>query len=83
MALLLFALMSEPVPVTQPVSKAKIFARRLTSTAILWSVVLGAMFSGSKLLSDYVFAAIMVVLACVGLMEFYGMVEKRDRKSVV
>ena len=70
--------MSEPVLVTQPVSKAKIFARRLTSTAILWSVVLGAMFSGSKLLSDYVFAAIMVVLACVGLMEFYGMVEKRE-----
>ena len=70
--------MSEPVLVTQPVSKAKIFARRLTSTAILWSVVLGAMFSGSKPLSDYGFAAIMVVLACVGLMEFYGMVEKRE-----
>ena len=70
--------MSEPVAAPQPVSKAKIFARRLTSTAILWSVVLGAMFSGSKLLSDYVFAAIMVVLACVGLMEFYGMVEKRE-----
>ena len=69
--------MSEPVAAPQPVSKAKIFARRLASTAILWSVVLGAMFSGSKLLSDYVFAAFMVVLACVGLMEFYGLVEKR------
>ena len=40
--------------------------------------MLGAMFSGSKPLSDYGFAAIMVVLACVGLMEFYGMVEKRE-----
>lgn len=35
------------------------------------------MFSGNKILSDYVFAAFMVVLACVGLMEFYGLVEKR------
>ena len=69
--------MSEPVAAPQPVSKAKVFARRLTSTVILWSVVLGAMFSGSKLISDYVFAAIMLVLACVGLMEFYGLVEKR------
>ena len=70
--------MSEPVAAPQPVSKAKVFARRLTSTVILWSVVLGAMFSGSKLISDYVFAAIMLVLACVGLMEFYGLVEKRE-----
>ena len=61
----------------QPPSKAKIFARRLTSTAILWGVVLAAMFSGNKLISDYVFALFMVVLACVGLIEFYGLVEKR------
>ena len=61
----------------QPTSKAKIFARRLTSTAILWGVVLAAMFSGNKLISDYVFAIFMVVLACVGLIEFYGLVEKR------
>ena len=69
--------MSEPPTVPPPLSKAKVFARRLTSTAILWTVVLAAMFSGHKLLSDYVFAAFMVVLACVGLMEFYGLVEKR------
>ena len=61
----------------QPPSKAKVFARRLTSTAILWGVVLAAMFSGNKLISDYVFALFMVVLACVGLIEFYGLVEKR------
>ena len=61
--------MSEPVAAPQPVSKAKIFARRLASTAILWSVVLGAMFSGSKLLSDYVFAAIMVVLVKCGVQD--------------
>ena len=69
--------MSEPVAAPQPVSKAKVFARRLSSTLVLWGIVLGAMFSGSKLISDYVFAAFMVVLACVGLMEFYGLVEKR------
>jgi len=69
--------MSDPATAPQPPSKAKVFARRLTSTAILWGVVLAAMFSGNKLISDYVFLLFMVVLACVGLIEFYGLVEKR------
>jgi phosphatidate cytidylyltransferase len=69
--------MSEPATTPTPPSKAKVFARRLSSTAVLWTVVLVAMFSGNKILSDYVFAGFMVVLACVGLMEFYGLVEKR------
>jgi phosphatidate cytidylyltransferase len=69
--------MSDPAAAPQPPSKAKVFVRRLTSTTILWTVVLVAMFSGNKLISDYVFAAFMVVLACVGLMEFYSLVEKR------
>ncbi len=43
---------------------------------ILWGVVLGALFSGNKVLSDVVFAAVLVVLAVVGLLEFYGLVEK-------
>ena len=60
-----------------PASKAKVFVRRLTSTAILWTVVLVAMFSGNKLLSNWVFAAFMVVLAVVGLLEFYDLVGKR------
>lgn len=64
-------------PTPPALSKAKVFARRLTSTAVLWGVVLAAMFSGNKLISDYVFALFMVVLACVGLIEFYGLVEKR------
>ena len=68
--------MSDPTAAPPP-SKAKVFARRLTSTAILWGVVLAAMFSGNKLISDYVFLLFMVVLACVGLIEFYGLVEKR------
>lgn len=69
--------MSDPAVAPQPPSKAKVFVRRLISTTILWTVVLVAMFSGNKLISDYVFAAFMMVLACVGLLEFYGFVEKR------
>lgn len=65
-----------PPPPASP-SKAQVFFRRLLSTLILWSVVLGAMFSGNKLLSDYVFLIIMILLTGVGLAEFYGLVEKR------
>jgi phosphatidate cytidylyltransferase len=39
--------------------------------------VLAALFSGNKLLSDYVFLLIIVFLAATGLMEFYGLLEKR------
>ena len=53
------------------------FLRRLVSTVILWSVILAALFSGNKLISDYVLLAIMVFLAGFGLAEFYGLVEKR------
>ena len=70
--------MSETPAAQPPPSKAKVFLRRLTSAVILWSVVLAAMFSGNKLISDYVFVLFMVVLACVGLLEFYGLVEKRE-----
>jgi len=65
-----------PAPSTPPVSKARIFARRLFSTVLLWGVVLSALFSGIKFIENYVFLLIMVVLAGVGLIEFYGLVEK-------
>ncbi|HYG23805.1 MAG TPA: CDP-archaeol synthase [Verrucomicrobiae bacterium] len=65
-------------PAPAPQSKLKIFASRLTSTVILWTVVLTALFSKNKVLSDYVFGATMVFLAIVGLIEFYGLVQKRD-----
>jgi phosphatidate cytidylyltransferase len=64
-------------PTPQPVSKLKIFLRRLLSTAILWTVVLAAMFSSHRLVSDYVFLVVMAFLAAAGLVEFYGLVEKR------
>jgi phosphatidate cytidylyltransferase len=60
-----------------PPSKGRIFARRLLSFVILWSIILGAMFSGHEDLSNYVFLAIIILLAATGIMEFYGMAEKR------
>ncbi len=58
-------------------SKLKIFLRRLVSTIVLWTVVLVALFSSNKIVSDYVFLVVMVVLAVTGLAEFYGMAAKR------
>ncbi len=59
-------------------SKARIFFRRLLSSILLWTVVISALFSGNKLVADYVFVLIMVLLAGFGMAEFYGLVEKRD-----
>jgi phosphatidate cytidylyltransferase len=71
--------MSGPIPGAPPSSpsKAQVFGRRLFSTVILWGIVLGALFSGSKLISDVVLVLVLVLLAVVGLIEFYGLVEKQ------
>jgi phosphatidate cytidylyltransferase len=61
-----------------PASKAKVFLRRLISSLILWTVVLTAMFSPNRLISEYVFLLIMVFLAATGLTEFYQIAGKRD-----
>lgn len=53
------------------------FALRMLSTVALWAIVLGAMFSGNKLLSDGVFLVIVVALVATGLTEFYGLAAKR------
>lgn len=66
--------MTEPQP-----TRLKTFVRRLISSLILWAVVLGAMFSGNKILSDAVFITIMLVLAGFGLAEFYELAEKRGQ----
>lgn len=64
---------------TQPpkTSKLQVFARRLVSTAVLWTAVLAALLSSNKVLSNYVFLLVMVFLAGAGLVEFYGLVEAR------
>src|SRR6266567_890993 len=68
----------EPAHIATPPSKAKVFVRRLMTSLVLWTVVLAALFSGNKFVSDYVFLLIMIFLATTGLTEFYGLVEKRD-----
>lgn len=60
-----------------PPSKAAILLRRALSSALLWSVVLIAIFSKNKLISDYFFLAIMLLLAGAGLVEFYDLVSRR------
>ncbi len=59
-----------------PQSKAKVFVRRLSSTLVLWGIVLAAMFSGNKYVSDYVFLALLLLLTFTALLEFYGLVGK-------
>jgi phosphatidate cytidylyltransferase len=54
-----------------------VFLRRLFSFAVLWTVVLGGLFSGHKAVSDGLFLVIMLTLAGLGLMEFYDLVGKR------
>ena len=44
---------------------------------MLWTIVLTALFSASRLVSNYVFLVIMVFLAATGMAEFYGLVAKR------
>ncbi len=73
-----FPPMSETADQSQPLPKGKVFLRRLITSVILWSVILAALFSGNRAISDYVFLFIMVFLATFGLAEFYGLVEKRD-----
>jgi len=58
-------------------SKRKVFLRRLVSSIVPWTVVIGALFSSNRLVSDGVFLVIMMVLAGFGLVEFYGLIEKR------
>src|SRR5438552_2771009 len=66
-----------PFSSAPPTSKAKVFLRRLLTSIVLWTVVISALFSGNKLISDGVFLVIMMALAGFGLAEFYGLVEKR------
>jgi phosphatidate cytidylyltransferase len=61
-----------------PSSKSVIFWRRLVTSIILWSVILAALFSSNRVLSDYFFMLVMMILAGMGLQEFYGLAAKRN-----
>ena len=68
---------SSAVPSPAP-SKARVFLRRFLTSVVLWTVVLTALFSNNRNLSNYVFLAIIVLLAVSGLIEFYDLAAKRD-----
>ncbi|HEY5298933.1 MAG TPA: phosphatidate cytidylyltransferase [Verrucomicrobiae bacterium] len=68
--------MSDVAAATPTPSKAKVFLRRLTTTVILWTAIIVALFSGHPLISNGVFIFGIVVFAVAGLDEFYGLVEK-------
>ena len=67
--------MSVPVTAPPPPSKVQVFLRRAGSTLLLWTVVIGAMFSSNPVLSDGVCGLFITTLALVGLLEFYGLAE--------
>jgi CDP-diglyceride synthetase len=69
---------SAPTAPPPPPSKAKVFVRRLVSTVTLWTIVILALFSSNRIVSDYVFMLLILFLAVTGLIEFYGLVEKRN-----
>ena len=73
--------MPEANAANAPPSKLKVFLRRLFSFVVLWSIIIAALFSGNRFISDYVFLVVMVLLAGAGLAEFYGLVGKRDLVS--
>src|SRR5689334_4418253 len=66
--------LNAPAPST--LSRGQIFFRRLTSSVILWTIVLLAMFSTNPMVKNYFFLAIMVLLAGAGLIEFYDLARK-------
>ena len=60
-----------------PVSKGTIFWRRLATSIILWTVILTALFSDNRVISNYFFVLVMMILAGMGLQEFYGLASKK------
>jgi phosphatidate cytidylyltransferase len=76
--LVIFREMSDTVVTSQTPSKAKVFFRRLITTVILWTAILTALFSAHSVISNAVFICGIIVFAVTGLVEFYGLVEKRN-----
>ncbi len=65
-------------PPAAPPPRKRVFLWRLGTSVILWTVVISALFSHNKLVSDYCTLGVMMVLAGLGLHEFYALVEKRN-----
>ena len=73
--------MSDPASAAPTPSKTQVFLRRTVSTVILWALILSALFSGNRFISDGVFILFIALLALAGLVEFYGIAEKRGMVS--
>ena len=73
--------MSDSASATPTPSKTQVFLRRLASTVMLWTLILSALFSGNRFISDGVFILFIALLALAGLVEFYGIAEKRGMVS--
>ena len=73
--------MPDPATTAPPppaaLSKQQVFWRRLGSFVVLWTIVLTALFSSNRLVSDYVFLLVMVLLGTFGLVEFCGLAARR------
>jgi phosphatidate cytidylyltransferase len=69
--------MSAPANTTTSPSKRQVFLHRSVSTVMLWTAILAAMFSGNRFISDGVFLLLIAFLALAGLVEFYGLAQKR------
>ena len=54
---------NETSPSAPVLTRRQTFFRRLSSFVVLWTIILTALFSGHKLLSDCVFLIVMVLLA--------------------
>ena len=65
------AIRPAPAPGPAP-SKLKVFFAPAAQFLVLWTVVLTALFSSNRLVSDYVFLVIMVFLAATGWRSFTG-----------
>lgn len=66
-----------PATIAPPLSKRATFVRRLSSTVLLWGVVLAALFAPHRAVADVCFIGLILLLGGAGLIEFYGLIEKR------
>jgi phosphatidate cytidylyltransferase len=57
-------------------SRGKIFFRRLFSSVILWTIVLLAIFSSNRVVSNYFFLLIMFLISATGSIEFYDLAKR-------
>lgn len=58
-------------------SKGRIFFRRLFSSVLLWSLVVGALFCRQRAVSEALFVLVMLAIAGLGLNEFYALARQR------